>query len=811
MSDFLKVDIERLTSNGGDDIEFAEDNKGDKVRIQGLIRNNVNFSAIVYGYRGTGKTTFVDNILKDFQGKKVIIRFNATNYDSYPKFLKRFIRELYLAVGKVNDNSDVQFENLKNIYKHTFFNVTESLKEENIDATTRTKAWSFFSEASYEKTIDIFSLVLFLISAASTIMDERLTFGSYVMKFLQCAAMSIPIIVLNCLIKFVFKFSYEKKNSSTEETKKTKTEESLYDDEIAEYHVFRELEKISNENGKVIFVLDELDKLSDDDIKKVIRDLKPIILSEHIISILVAGKNYEKFLEGEQDDTDGIAGNLFSQKIYVPLADSVRADSIIRSMFIAGADELNERVNYINEKIIMAEGVIRNMINLIIHDIDWDDKVPKIMDKKNSNRLVNGTMIRKCFNGYSMVEEEVSNRFGNEQNSKTDEMYKLAYRVGRYIRENEVKLDEDQEKEAIEALKTYINDNTTHLDKKEIELVFYCMFHPKEDHEDQHAGDFEDVEVTNAEVKNEESFDEDHSPSIQAVINDMYGIKLDDEELENVTTFFFSINRLLGLFGQKIKEDCVDEAVGMKDLLNVFAQLELFHRDFSSFDECRKEEFSMTHEQYMHEVISEYHLIDFARSDVKVNESFVAAKMRVATKLLQIYYWKTLNLNCKYSEINNVFSEEIQTRWDIAHNDSGCFNLISVKYYMRNYTRKGTLTNAFADAKRVLMDKAFGNDINAVQVVFVPNAVNDALGEYKEYAKFLEAKERESTAENKRIHFSLCYIPYYGDYEEFSNGLDEFINIIRNSEAHNGYKDNRQRFMDSIAGWAKEESGADSE
>ena len=87
-----------------------------------------------------------------------------------------------------------------------------------------------------------------------------------------------------------------KKNNAT-------TEESFYDNEIAEYHVFNELKKISKNGKKVIFVLDELDKLEEDTIKTIIKDLKSLILSEDIITILVAGRNYEKYWDKEKGDT----------------------------------------------------------------------------------------------------------------------------------------------------------------------------------------------------------------------------------------------------------------------------------------------------------------------------------------------------------------------------------------------------------------------------------------------------------------------------------------------------------------------------
>mgnify|MGYP003290798616 CR=1 FL=1 len=70
----------------------------------------------------------------------------------------------------------------------------------------------------------------------------------------------------------------------------------LYDSEIAEYYVYDELQRIDEQKNNLVFVLDELDKVEDNELDMIFHDLKPLFLSGNCNFILIAGRNMEKFL-----------------------------------------------------------------------------------------------------------------------------------------------------------------------------------------------------------------------------------------------------------------------------------------------------------------------------------------------------------------------------------------------------------------------------------------------------------------------------------------------------------------------------------
>ena len=78
---------------------FSEELQWDAERLKQMISNEVNICTIVTGYRGTGKTSFIRNLLSSVEeeNKNVLaIHINASTYTTYPVFLKRVIREIYL-------------------------------------------------------------------------------------------------------------------------------------------------------------------------------------------------------------------------------------------------------------------------------------------------------------------------------------------------------------------------------------------------------------------------------------------------------------------------------------------------------------------------------------------------------------------------------------------------------------------------------------------------------------------------------------------------------------------------------------------
>ena len=810
-SKFLSVDLDKLAGKK-DDLKINKGNEADAERLRGLIRKNISFSAVVYGYRGTGKTSFVDHVLKDFNDR-VIIRFNATNYDDYPKFLKRFIRELYLAIKDTyGDENLAKYENLRNIYRHTFYDITESTKEENEKVRTVTRGMSLSAEAISEKTVDICTAVALALAECSVLLSK----GPLPLDIHKLTAAVITALVtlgINVLLKITLKLFYEKKYEKKKSNSNSRTEESLYDDEIAEYHVFNELKAFNknSENGdnadnsnKVIFVLDELDKLGEEDIKTIIKDLKPLILSENVISILVAGKNYERFLEDEQDDTDAIAGNLFSQKIYVPLSGIERATEIINSMVTeSGSDPSPEKTEYINEKIITSEGVIRNMINLVLGDITWDkDDQARIMLEGENKAITSSNVMKRSIKSLTDLEDYVSQRFSTMQNAKTDEMFKLAYRISRYIRENNIEYNKEGRTLTKTNLEDYIKENTSHLDDKDIDIVFEKMFGQGSD-EDSKTIDFDGYKITDDLIPShisEENTDPPIDDFIYEVFKKLFGIALKNIELDSLHELLDDVKSFIIYFAK-------GDIVLVHELTKALLELGLSSNDYDSYKDFRSSDSAVNDallisELSLHcDIVEQIEPLGYEGKSYILNSyKIFSARCRVAEELVRIYYWMTKAPTCKYSDTDGHVDKNIPYKWDLAHAKGDCLNVVDVKFYRRNYTNAGTINSVYLAAKKLLkLEKV--NKVNEVLVIFIPGPINESLEGYKEAAKdFLRHADQDTRS---RMSLSVCYIPYT-IRNEFNKGLAEFDEVISNPYFEDTQSSSKEKVMNALSALDKD-------
>lgn len=818
---YLTVDLDKLKAGEGENYEYPHGKKEDEARIRGLIRENVSFAGVVYGYRGTGKTSFVNHVLEEFKDR-VIIRFNATNYDDYPKFLKRFIRELYFAVNKANEDREAQedtdkFETLRNIYRHTFYNITESSKEENIKSETLTRNLSLGFEAVTEKTIDIVSVFSLVLAGLAVFLfkDSKVVDADSLKQFI-IAGMSI--VGLDVVLKLIFKADIEKNSTKEHDDTKTKYEESLYDDEIAEYYVFKEIEEISSEAGfgKIIFVLDELDKLDGDKIKKIIKDLKPLILSDYVISILVAGKNYENYLEEEQDETDSIAGNIFSQKIYIPLADREKAIRIMTSFLKNGDSSLSgernslpeEITEYLDEKIVRAEGVIRNMINLILSDITWEKKddngdetkalepalkVPFVMLREKDDSYTISNSIKQSSQKISKLDDYINTYFEDKLSAKTDEMFKLAFRISRYVCDKDIDFDEAGKLITKEALKEYISANTSHLSSKEVNLVFSYMFeNEKDEDEDTEAfGVEENVSDSVSEVA--DKVRDGVFYSVNMIEN---GIKVSNKEIDRINKMLQDVNRLFALFanGDQVEKD---------KIRTVFTELELDNCDYFSYEEHLQGRELISDEEFKSILASKMVILErIDNPDIDANmisfEGIPYLTVHVAESLLRIWYWRKYKNGCSYHQFSDRKSNTYMRRWDIADLSDGCLTLVLVKYYKRNYTNEGTIKNIFAEAKKMLKMPGV-ETVNVVFAVFVPDSdrLVDSFGINKGIALGLVGSEPDNIKE--RIRYSICYFSY-NRRRDFYEELMKFDDIISNPPKKQ--LSDRDKFLNALSGMA---------
>jgi len=117
---------------------------------------------------------------------------------------------------------------------------------------------------------------------------------------------------------------------------------TFYDDEIADHHFFNVVKKIGQARYKLVFVLDELDKVSDEDIDKLLSEMKPYLVSGVATFIIVSGQRLSYKYYDLQYADDSILSSLFSKVIHVPLSTPAALRKLFYDKYLATPSDLTE-------------------------------------------------------------------------------------------------------------------------------------------------------------------------------------------------------------------------------------------------------------------------------------------------------------------------------------------------------------------------------------------------------------------------------------------------------------------------------------
>ncbi|MGN4425697.1 AAA family ATPase [Bacillus cereus group sp. MYBK30-1] len=333
------------------------------------IHNSNPAPYLLSGYRGVGKTTLIKKVEKEL--KNLSVNENKTRifvYVSIPKYqditliLRKISRALYKAILEYEEkHTNFQFdEKIKSkvemLYMKTFYEITDSYKIINKLENQVTLS----SELNLKKFLNsiIPPVVVFLVSLSS--LNISMNFG------MVSSVISAIWLVLEA------KTSYKYSNSRQKE--KEDVIKRLYDNEIAEVELIEVLKEISNDIS-VVLVLDEIDKIEkDDEVSTLVNELKPLMLSEYVYTVLVTGQNlfYQYHLANSKDNA--VISSLFSKVVHVPILDINIFEKMIDGIF-ENVEKKNRDLTkyYLKNKIFEANRIPRRFFSLIQQDIEWDN------------------------------------------------------------------------------------------------------------------------------------------------------------------------------------------------------------------------------------------------------------------------------------------------------------------------------------------------------------------------------------------------------------------------------------------------------
>lgn len=399
----FQVNINKISLSPNSEIDFISnvDIEYSLTQLKSQLQNSRNSSFLVSGYRGSGKTTLIKKLISSYDDNKcVFVELNFTKYEKLSIVLRKLIRELYLSIEKANKFDDIEDEKLveqiKLLYDHTFFEISTfsnltKLREHSLEISTTFKLKEFIKSL-------VPSVTVFL--AGLNLEFNLLPFITRNLDWILFIASIIWLLISST----TFSKKFKNNNSKIEED----TRKSLYDDEIAEYHLKSVLQSLNDKNFKVIFVFDELDKIEDsDDMLNLISDLKPLLLSNLASFIVISGQKMYYKLQSSNLLDDSLLSSIFSKNIHVPLVDENDLDKFFDEILV-DKTMLNEKMvrTYKKSAILNSNGTLRRFINRLLQDVTWiKDKAFIEIEDSNATKYETDSKILSVLN--STVERQI--------------------------------------------------------------------------------------------------------------------------------------------------------------------------------------------------------------------------------------------------------------------------------------------------------------------------------------------------------------------------------------------------------------------
>jgi hypothetical protein len=346
---------------------------------------------LISGYRGSGKTSFINKIKSILEKDTIFVSLIVNKHENYSHFLRKLIRQLYLSYSntsffiKQTENNEVKKlnEDFSLLYERTFsdvigINKTEIKREKNISFLIKSnikKVFPYFltiltfCNLLFSTEIDIY-INLIIHGFLNFLTYGNINFDFYTEKFLNIIIFTFSIIwaTINTL---EISFEKSKKQVLTDEYSR----KTLYDDEIAEYHLFQILKRLNRNKNKIIIVFDELDKIeSSIEINKIIADIKCLLLSGLANFFVISGqKLYYQFEKAHMDD-DSVITSIFPKMIHIPLLNYASLRNYCLKLLVDKKAELSIIVNsYFDSLILESSRIPRKLSNTLRNKVNWEN------------------------------------------------------------------------------------------------------------------------------------------------------------------------------------------------------------------------------------------------------------------------------------------------------------------------------------------------------------------------------------------------------------------------------------------------------
>lgn len=375
----LKVDISKLTESPYSPETKSAFHFGDDERMKSISLELLNAPPscfLISGYRGVGKTSFVNRVIENVKSNTVCASLNLAKYDGYPRLVKKLIRELFINFHQVDNDlikSDEKlFDDFKLLYDRTFHEVSSSQKD------TVKKEWSLTTTMEADLKEMIMPLILFIVSLSNLfsgfISIKVVNFGAAILTFIWLAVK---------VFKLVVTITRSKTNVDEQ------VRRSLYDDEIAEHHLINILKRLNAQGIKILISLDEIDKMQDvSGAIKTLEDLKPLLLSGYANFFIVAGQSlFYEYERSAQKENEAIS-TLFSRIEHISFLKNATLKSYCLGLLTQPELKTDVLVNeYFDSLILASSRIPRKLVNLIRSKLIWKEAKPHLNPDETQREL----------------------------------------------------------------------------------------------------------------------------------------------------------------------------------------------------------------------------------------------------------------------------------------------------------------------------------------------------------------------------------------------------------------------------------------
>ncbi|WJW97226.1 P-loop NTPase fold protein [Priestia aryabhattai] len=406
---------------------------------------------MVSGYRGTGKTSYI-NIVKGLIEQEVkekknnekflFVKINITSGDTKTNILRKIIRGLsneflrqanfnqelpkkfsffkfikkIKLITKEHSNSDEKIfkKYLELLYKQTFGELTVS----EVESKIKDSVGKLNIDPSIIIVISLIALLSFFYIFLDLLNISKILKFFEFLKFNKMDKLLVPFISFFLSISLLIKINVERvkqKKSVNEYSYKT-----LYDDEIAEYKLKEAIEAVINiKKYKLVFVIDELDKIDEDnELRNLLGQLKSILLESKATFILVAGQKFYYLYELEQINEDPLLLNLISKYIHISLPTTREFEDLFKKFIknpkksIPAYDGLDD---YINSLVLNSNRSLRSFIHLLKQSIQWEigNDYPYVAIEKSRRFKIDAEILEAIDNVIDMNFDEKGNGYND--------------------------------------------------------------------------------------------------------------------------------------------------------------------------------------------------------------------------------------------------------------------------------------------------------------------------------------------------------------------------------------------------------------